>query len=111
MIFTFSGLNGGPKRCVPPEHVNKTVSGNRVFVDAFNDVEVRPSWVWVALNPVSRFLVREKSRQTQIQRTICMMRMAEMGGRGPQAQGLLELPKLEKAGRTPSWSPWRATAA
>ena len=40
---TFNGLNGGPERCVPPEQVNKTVSGSRAFVDAFKDVEVRPS--------------------------------------------------------------------
>ena len=32
---------------------------------------------------------------------------AEMGGRGPPAQGHLEPPKLEKAGRTLSWSLWR----
>ena len=105
---TFNGLNGGPERCVPPEQVNKSVSGNRAFVDAFKDVEVRPSWVWVALNPISRFLVRDKRRETQTQRTSHMMRKAEMGGRGPQAQALLEPSKLEKAGRTSSWSPWRA---
>ena len=60
MIFTFNGLNYGSKRCVPLEHVNKIVSGKRVFVDAFKDVEVRSSWMWVALNPINRFLVRDK---------------------------------------------------
>ena len=60
MIFTFNGLNGDPKRCVPLEPVNKIVSGKRVFVDAFKDGEVKSSWVWVALNPISRFLVRDK---------------------------------------------------
>ena len=48
----------------PPEHVNKTMSQKRVFVVAFKDIEVRSSWVWVALNPVSRFLVRVKRRET-----------------------------------------------
>ena len=32
---------------------------------------------------------------------------AETGGRGPQAQGPLEPQKLEKAGRTLSWSLWK----
>ena len=57
-------MNVGPKRCVPPEHVNKTMPRKRVFVDAFKDTEVRSSWVWVALNPASRFLVRIKRRET-----------------------------------------------
>ena len=30
----------------------KTASGKRAFVDAFKDVKVRSSWVWVALNPI-----------------------------------------------------------
>ena len=47
-----------------PEHANKAISGKRVFVVAFEDVEVRSSWVWVALNPISRFLVRDKRRVT-----------------------------------------------
>ena len=32
---------------------------------------------------------------------------AEMGGRGPQAQRLLEPQKLEKVERILSWSLWR----
>ena len=32
--------------------MNKTVSGKRVFKDTLKDVEVRSSWVWVALNPI-----------------------------------------------------------
>ena len=63
MICTFNGLNYGSKRCVPLEHVNKIISGKRVLVDAFKDVEVRSSWVWVALNPINRFLVRDKRRE------------------------------------------------
>ena len=47
--------------------MNKTISGKRVFVDAFKDGEVRSSWVWVALNPISRFLVRDKRRETDIE--------------------------------------------
>ena len=30
----------------------KTASGKRAFEDAFKDVKVRSSWVWVALNPI-----------------------------------------------------------
>ena len=52
---------------MPPEHVNKTISGKRVFVDAFKDGEVKSSWVWVALNPISRFLVRDKRREKDIE--------------------------------------------
>ena len=84
---------------MPPEHVNKTISGKRVFVDAVKDVKVRSSWAWVALNPIGKFLVRDKRREIQTQRTSCMKMKAEMGGRGPQ---VLEPQKLEKAGRTPS---------
>ena len=85
----------------------KTTSGKRAFVDAFKDVKVRSSWAWVALNPIGKFLVRDKRREIQTQRTSCMKTEAEMGGRRPQAQGPLEPPKLEKAGRTLSWSLWR----
>ena len=61
--------------------------------------------MWVSLNPISSVLIRDKRRETQ--RTTRMKMKAEMGGRGPQAQRSLEPQKLEKAGRTPSWSPWR----
>ena len=54
-----------------------------------------------------RFLVRDKRREIQTQRTSCRKTEAERGGRKPQAQGPLEPPKLEKAGRTLSWSFWR----
>ena len=57
---------------------------------------------------ISRFLVRDKRRETQTQRTSRMKMKAKMGGGGVQAQGPLEPQKLEKAGRTLSWSPWRA---
>ena len=91
----------------------KTASGERAFVDAFKDfkakkkkkdVKARSSWVWVALNPIGRFLVRDKRRESQAQRTSCTKTEAEMGGSRPQAQGPLEAPKLEKAERTLSWS-------
>ena len=42
------------------EHVNKAISGKRVFLDAVKDIEVRSRWVWVALNLSGMFLVREK---------------------------------------------------
>ena len=61
-----------------------------------------------SLHFTSLHFVRDKRRETQTQRTSHIMRKAEMRGRGPQAQGLLEPLKLEKAGRTSSWSPWRA---
>ena len=48
ILYTENGLNGGPKRCVPPEHVNRTISGKRVFVHVVKDLEVRSSWVTVA---------------------------------------------------------------
>ena len=67
ILYTDNGVNGGPQRCVPPEHGNRVISGKRVFVDAFKDGEVRSSWVWVALNPISRFLVRDKRRETDIE--------------------------------------------
>ena len=65
----------------------KTTSGERAFVDAFKDVKARSSWVWVALNPIGRFLVRDKRRESQAQRTSCTKTEAEMGGNRPQAQG------------------------
>ena len=52
ILYTDNGLNGDPKRCVPPEHVNRTISGKRVFVDVVKDLEVRSSWVRVTLNPM-----------------------------------------------------------
>ena len=92
-------MNGGPEWCVPPEHVNKTISGKRVFVDAVKDVKVRSRWVWLALNRIRMFLVRDKRRKTDTED-----KPHEEEGRdgqeGPQAQGPLEPLKLEKAGRT-----------
>ena len=46
---------------------------------------------------ISRFLVRDKRRETQTQRTSRMKMKAKMGGGGVQAQGPLEPQKLEKA--------------
>ena len=84
---------------MPPEHVNKTISGKRVFVDAVKDVKVRSRWVWLALNLIRMFLVRDKRRKTDTED-----KPHEEEGRdgqeGPQAQGPLEPLKLEKAGRT-----------
>ena len=60
IFHTDNGLNGGPTWCVPLEHVNKAISGKRVFLDAVKDIEVRSRWVWVALNLTGMFLVREK---------------------------------------------------
>ena len=88
--------------------MHKTISGKRVFVDAFKDIEVRSSWVWVALNPISRLLVRVKRRESDTEDKLHEDKGRD-GREGPQAQGPLDPQKLEKAGRTPSWSPWRTT--
>ena len=49
----------------PPEHVNRTISGKSVFVYVVKDLEVRSSWVRVALNPIERVLMRDKRGETQ----------------------------------------------
>ena len=77
--FHFQWLEWWPQKMFAPEHVNKTVSGKR---DAFKDVEVRSSWVWEALNPISGFLIRHKRRETQTQGTSHMKMKAETGGTG-----------------------------
>ena len=64
IFHTDNEVNGGPKWCVPLEHVNKTISGKRVFVDAVKDVEVGSHWVWVALSLTRMFLVGDKRRGT-----------------------------------------------
>ena len=106
ILYTDNGVNGGPKRWVPPEHENRAISGKRVFVDAVKDVEVGSHWVWVALSLTRMFLVGDKRRGTDTGD-----KPHEDEGRdrqeGPQAQGPLEPLKLEKAGRTLSWSLWR----
>ena len=106
IFHTDNGVNGGPRWCVPPEHVNKTVSGKKVFVDSVKDVEVGSHWVWVALSLTRTFLVGDKRRGTDTED-----KPHEDEGRdgreGPQAQEPLEPLKLEKAGRTLSWSLWR----
>ena len=45
--------------------MNRTLSGKRVFVYAVKDLEVRSSWVRVALNPIERVLMRDKRGETQ----------------------------------------------
>ena len=46
ILHTENGVNGGPQRCVPPEHGNRAISEKRVFVDI-----VRSSRVMVTFNP------------------------------------------------------------
>ena len=41
-----------PKDGGPQEHMNRSISGKTVFVDVVKDLEVRSSWVRVALNPI-----------------------------------------------------------
>ena len=48
----------------PPEHVTRTISGESVSIDVVKDLEVRRSWVTVALNPANSILTRDK-RETQ----------------------------------------------
>ena len=53
-------MNGGPQRCVPPEHGNRVISGKRVFVDVVKDLKVRSSKVKVTFNPTDRVLIRDE---------------------------------------------------
>ena len=53
-------MNGGPQRCVPPEHGNRAISGKRVFVDVVKDLKVRSSRVRVTFNPTDRVLIRDE---------------------------------------------------
>ena len=57
-------MNSGPKRCVPPEHGNRAVSGQRVFVDVVKDLKVR-SRVRVTVNPTDRVLIRDERGRRQ----------------------------------------------
>ena len=77
----------------PPEHVNRTISGKRVFLYVLKDLEVRSSWVRVALNPIERVLMRDKSEETQTQRRSHVKTEAEMGGIQPKAWGRMEPPE------------------
>ena len=49
----------------PPEHVTRTISGESVSIDMVKDLEVRRSWVTVALNPANSILTRDKRGETQ----------------------------------------------
>ena len=53
-------MNGGPKRCVPPEHRNRAISGKMVFIDVVKDLKVRSSRVRVTFNPTDRVLIRDE---------------------------------------------------
>ena len=55
-------MNGGPKICVPPEHGNRAISGQRVFV--VKDLKVR-SRVRVTFNPTDRVLIRDERGRRQ----------------------------------------------
>ena len=54
------GVNGGHKRCVPPEHRNRAISGKRVFIDIVKDLKVRSSRVRVTFSPTDRVLIRDE---------------------------------------------------
>ena len=60
ILYTDNGVNGGPKRCVPPEHRNRAISGESVFVDVVKDLKVRSSRVKVTFNPTDRVLIRDE---------------------------------------------------
>ena len=60
ILYTDNGVNGGPKRCVPPEHGNRAISVKRVFVDVVKDLKVRSSRVRVTFNPTDRVLIRDE---------------------------------------------------
>ena len=60
ILYTDNGVNGGPQRCVPPEHGNRVISGKRVFVDVVKDLKVRSSKVKVTFNPTDRVLIRDE---------------------------------------------------
>ena len=82
---------------------NRAVSGKRVFVDVVKDIKVRSSRVRVTFNPTDRVLLRDKEDTVEEP----LKGRGRMGERGPQAQGPLKPLKLEKSGRTLSWSLWR----
>ena len=86
-------MNGGPKICVPPEHGNRAISGQRVFV--VKDLKVR-SRVRVTFNPTDRVLIRDKKGETQTQRRRHVKMKAEKAGMQPQTWGSLDPQKLEK---------------
>ena len=62
ILYTDNGVNGGPKRCVPPppEHRNRAISGKRVFVDVIKDLKLRSYRVMVTFNPADRVLIRDE---------------------------------------------------
>ena len=51
--FHFQWVEQWPQRIFPPRTCEHDISGERVFADAFKDVEVSSSWVWVALNQLA----------------------------------------------------------
>jgi len=46
--------------CPPPEHRNRAISGQRVFVDVVKDLKVRSSRVRVTFNPTDRVFIRDE---------------------------------------------------
>ena len=49
-----------PKDVSPPEHRNRAISGESVFVDVVKDLKVRSSRVRVTFNPTDRVLIRDE---------------------------------------------------
>ena len=48
------------KVCPRPEHVNRALSGKRVFGDVVKDLKLRSSRVRVTFNPIKRVLISNK---------------------------------------------------
>ena len=96
-------MNGGPQRCVPPEHVNRAVSGENISVDVVKYLKVRSSPVKVAPNPIDRLLMRQMRKDTEEE-------PCEDGGtdgrEGATSPGTPGAPEAGK-GRALSWSLWR----
>ena len=63
ILYTENRVNGGPKRCAPhPDHVNRALSGKRVFGDVVKDLKLSSSRVRVTFNPIKRVLISNKRR-------------------------------------------------
>lgn len=85
-------MNGGLQNDVPPEPVNITLFGKKVFADIIKDLEIKSHWiVWVDPKSDNVSSSETDGEKPETQRRPVRMR-AEMGARRPQAEEQQELP-------------------
>lgn len=92
-----------PQRWCPPEHMKGTIAGKTVFADVAEDLEMRSSWVRVALSAMTKSWEETKEERHSHREAIWRWRQI-WGECSHKPEDAWSPQKLGKAGRNLPWS-------